>query len=87
MVFAFAWFCFVSHLIVYLSLWLRWGAIPVSIVACFIIQFVVALFTAISGSSGSFQGFVVFWSLVLVAATATLYGLIGKRLIGLAQQE
>jgi hypothetical protein len=86
-IYAFAWFLFISHTIVYLSLWLRWGAIPITIVGSFILQIFMSIMMALMGMDRSFEGAIVLWSFALVAASVVLYNLIGNRLVSLAQHE
>ena len=86
-IYAIAWFLFISHTIVYLSLWLRWGAIPITIVGCFILQIFMTIMMALMGMGRSFEGVVVLWSFALITASIVLYTLIGNRLVSLAQQE
>ena len=87
LIYAAAWFFFASYLIVYLSLWLRWGAVPISFVSCFIIQIIMTLMMALMGMGGSYEGIIFFWSLLLGGATVGLHFLIGQRLTTLAEQE
>ena len=74
-------------MIVYLSLWLRWGAIPITLVGSFILQILMTLMMALMGMGGSFDGAIIMWSFVLAIASTILYMLIGKRLESLAEQE
>ena len=86
-IYAIAWFLFISHMIVYLSLWLRWGAIPITLVGSFILQILMTLMMALMGMGGSFDGAIIMWSFALAIASTILYMLIGKRLESLAEQE
>lgn len=86
-VYGVAWFLFVSLTIVYLSLWLRWGAIPITFVGSFILQIFMTIVMALLGMGGSFEGVIVLWSFALISACVVLYNLIGRRLVSLAQLE
>lgn len=86
LLYAFTWFLFASHLIAWLSLYLRWGSLPLALVACFVLQMVLGLVSALRGY-GSMEEVVIPWGFGLVVASVFLHRMIGQRLADLATED
>ena len=80
------WIIFGSHLIVYLSLWLRWGAVPLAVMSCFVLGFVATLVTVIFGFGRSSESYFLLSAFIVGGASVVLHVLIGSRLRTLAAQ-
>ena len=83
--FSLSWFVFGSHLVVYLSLFLKWGGLPVGLMVCVFFQFILALVID-SGMFDDDETIFVLWSGGLLFASCILHVSIGKRLEALAAE-
>ena len=72
---------------VYLSLYLRWGALPISVVTCIVLQVMMGLLSMVIGMRGSGEEVVGLWSFGLLMASAGLHVMIGMRLQTLAAAD
>ena len=73
-----ALFLFASHLVVYLSLFLKWGALPVAVMVGYVFQMVLALVTFFFRLTG--ESIATLWIVVFFGGSCLLHALIGKRL-------
>ncbi len=82
------WFLFLSHLIVYLSLFLKWGALPVSLVCAFMAQILISILGGlVAFGMRSPMGIFTVWMIMLFGAATALHVMIGMRLAALAAKE
>ncbi len=68
------------HLIAWLSLYLRWGALPIGIAGTFLINLMMLMMMAFSGVRGDPDGFIVLFSLVFYGCSVIVHVMIGNRL-------
>jgi hypothetical protein len=81
-----SWVLFGSHLTVYFSLYLKWGALPLTLVSCVVLQVVMGLVSVMMGLHRT-GGMLFLWCLGLGLGALVLHHLIGSRLAELAAED